>query len=173
MKKYELNPKEEIRLETKPNTVDQARKTYRIYLIGDIVLLVLCAFFKYVMKSIPNFYPLLVLIGLITIAGIVYYVYNMAKAFSGKSEEKYYVTNVRVVVADNEENVLKEIYLSNINKIVEEKVTGKSSDLILNPKEETNPAKLRKHTGSKTLYTSDTIILKAVDAASVRKAIGK
>ena len=173
MKRYELNPKEELRLETKPNTLDIARKNNRIYLIGVLILLVLCGFFRYVMNSIPNFYPLLVLIGLITAAGAIYYIYNIVKGAQGKSDEKYYITNVRVIVADNDENVLKEVYLSNINKVLEEKVTGKSSDVIINPKEETNPAKLRKYYGNKTLYTSDTMILQAVDAAAVRKAIGK
>ncbi len=173
MKKYALNPKEELKLETKPNLVDQARKANRPYLIGTLILLALCFFFRYVMKSIPNFYPLLVLVGLITLAGVLYVGYNYVQAFTKQPDEKYYITNVRVLVCDNEDNVRKEINLSNINKIVEEKVTGKSSDLILNPKEETNPAKLRKHKSDKPLYTADTIILKAVNAGNLRQFLGK
>lgn len=173
MKKYTLNPKETVLLETKPNTLDQARAKNRFLVWGTALLALLCWFFYYVMQSIPSFYPLLVLIGLIAMAGCAYYIFALAKGASGKSDEKYVITNVRIVINDNEGNIKKEITRNNIEKVVLEKVTGSTYDVVINPKEETNPVKLAKHKGNKTLYTSDTMILKAVEGEKVQKLLEK
>lgn len=173
MKKYTLNPKETVLLETKPNTFDQARAKNRFLIFGTAILALLCWFFYYVMQSIPSFYPLLVLIGLIAMAGAAYYIFALAKGASGKADEKYVITSVRVVVADNDGNIKKEITRNNIEKVVVEKVLGGTADVVINPKEETNPVKLRKHKSNKTLYTSDTMILKAVEGSKVQKLLEK
>ena len=172
MKKYELNPKEELKLEVKPDLMAIARKDNRPILIGTILLVILSLFFWYVMQSISSFYPLLLLIGLIAIAGAIYYVVGMLKA-TGEPDEKYYITNVRTIIADKDGNIKKEITNNTISKIVEDKVCGNKKDIIINPKEETNPAKLRKHNANKPLYTADTMILKAVDANKVKELIQK
>jgi len=173
MKKYTLNPKEELRYETKPNKIDQARKANRALLFGSICAALLAWFFKYVMKSIPSFYPLFLLIGLICAAGFVMYIAAILKAKQGEEDEKYYITNVRVVSVDKEDTVLKEVYLRSIDKIVVNKVTGKTADIVINPKEETDVTKLRKHKSNDPLYTTDTFVLYAVDAEKVKEALGK
>ena len=172
MKKYVLNPKEELLLECKPNTMSQARKNNRAIIIGTLFLIVLCAFFLYVMKSIPSFYPLLVLIGLIAAAGVIYYVSALIQGARG-SELTYRITNIRVLEVDAENNVRKEVYLNDIRKVTLEKVSGRLYDVVINPKEETNPTKLRRHFSSRPLYTADTMILEAVDGEKVKELLGK
>ena len=172
MRRYELNPKEKVKFETKPNMMAIARKNNRPVLIGTLFLIVLALFFWYVMQSIKSFSPLLVLIGLIAMAALVYYVVSLLKS-SNEPDEKYIITNVRTLILDNDNNIKKEINNNSITKIVEEKVTGVYHDVVLNPKEETNPTKLRKNVTNKTLYTADTVILKAVEASKVKEAINK
>ena len=172
MKKYVLNPKEELLLECKPDTLSQARKNNRAILIGTIFLILLSLFFLYVMKSIPSFYPLLVLIGLIAVAGVIYYINGLIRGAKG-SDLTYCITNIRVVIVDSDNNIRKEVYLNDIRKINLDKVTGKLYDVVINPKEETNPTKLRRHFSNRPLYTADTVILEAVDGQKVKELLGK
>ncbi|MEA5026943.1 hypothetical protein SDC9_102023 [bioreactor metagenome] len=173
MKKYELNPKEELKFAVKPNVFDQERKKNRMLLLGVIAGAVVTAFFYYVMTSISSFYPLFLMMLLITGIGLVFYLIGLVKGIMGLTNEKYYITNVRIVAVNKADEITKELLISKIGHTISEKVTGKSFDIIINPKEETDPKKLRNHKGSKPLYTADTLILHAVNPDILKGYLNK
>ena len=136
MKKYELNPKEEVKVELIPNVFDQERSKNRVLLLGVMAGAVITWFFYYVMTSISSFYPLFLMMLLLTGIGGAIYLYGFIKGLNGKYSEKYIITNVRLVVVNKDNDILKEMFLSKIYHTMTEKVAGKSYDVIINPKEE-------------------------------------
>ncbi|MEA5017399.1 MAG: hypothetical protein VB009_01620 [Erysipelotrichaceae bacterium] len=168
MKKYELNPKEEVKQELIINVLNQKRKQNQILLLGIIAGIVITWFFFYVMTSIPSFYPLFLIVLLITGIGIFIYIFSFINGLKSRNNERYYITNVRVVAVNKNNEIIKEIYLSKIYRTITEKILGNTYDIIINPKEETDLKKLRKHNKSKPLYTADTMILRAVNINQVK-----
>lgn len=171
MKKYELNPKEEVKVELIPNVFDQERSKNRVLLLGVIAGAIITWFFYYVMTTISSFYPLFLMMLLLTGIGAAIYLYGFIKGLKGNYGEKYIVTNVRLVMVNKDNDVLKEIYLSKIYYTLTEKVAGSSYNVIINPKEETDPKRLRRHRSNKPLYTNDTMILKAVNIDKIKTLV--
>ncbi|MDD2591598.1 MAG: hypothetical protein PHP11_04240 [Erysipelotrichaceae bacterium] len=171
MKKYELNPKEEIKVELRPNVFDQERSKNQILLLGIVAGAIITWFFYYVMTSISSFYPLFLIMLLITGIASIIYLYSLIKGIKGISNERYIVTNVRLVVVNNDNEVLKEVYLSKIFRTITNKVAGKSYDVIINPKLESDPKRLRHHRSSKPLYTNDTLILHAINIDKIGELV--
>jgi len=173
MKKYELNPKEVIKFELKPNVFDQERKNKRILLLGVISGAVVTWFFYYINQSVTNFYPLVIVMAVITGIALVFYCYGLIKGVLKITDIRYIITNVRVMIVNRDDDVLKETLISKINKTICEKVVGGSYNLTINPKEETDPKKLRNHKGKKPLYTADTMILEAINLKLVKDILVK
>ena len=85
--------------------------------------------------------------------------------------KKNFITNVRLVVVNKDNDILKEMFLSKIYHTMTEKVAGKSYDVIINPKEETDPKRLRRHRSNKPLYTNDTLILRAINIDKIKTLV--
>jgi len=173
MKKYELNPKEVIKFELKPNVFDQERKNKRILLLGVLSSAAVTWFFYYVNQSIVSFYPLVIVMAVITGIALIFYCYGLIKGILKITDVRYIITNVRVMVVNKDDVVLKEVLISKINKTISEKVVGGSYNLTINPKDETDPKKLRNHKGKKPLYTADTMILEAINLNLVKDILIK
>lgn len=164
MKKFDLNAKEELLLETEYNPVYEQSKKARVDIYFILVMAVVGAFFLYVMKSIPAFLILAVLCGLVMVGCAIHYIYVIVTAKKNVEEEKYYITNVRVAITNKDGVIKKEIVAGKIKKVEVEKISGSKGTVFINKKEDTSrKAAVKKAKTRQTIYSADTVILRSIN----------
>lgn len=164
MKKFKLNPQEELLASAIYNPVYQERRKARFDLYFIALMIIAGGFFYYVMQtSIPAFLILVLMCALAGVIALIHYIYVIVQAGKHKGEEKYYVTTSRVVVADQDDVVLKEVLSGKIKKCEIERISGNCGTIYINKREDTRrKAQIKKFRTQQIVYTSDTIILKSI-----------
>ena len=160
MKKFEVNPKEELLKEAKHYGGLESLYQHRgdVYII--LAMVVIGGFFYYVSNDIKAFITLVWLTVIVVVICIIHYVgsYIIAKKEDGK--EKYYITSVRVIIADEKDVIKKELVNNRIKKVELEKRFLGGSTIYINKKEDTSrKGKVKQFKSKKAVYTSDTFIL--------------
>lgn len=163
MKKFEVNPKEKLLKEASYSAGLESFYQHRGDLYIALAMVVIGGFFYYVSFDIDAFMALFVLTMIVLVICLIHFIgsYVIAKKEDGK--EKYYITNVRVVITDQDDVVKKELVSTKIKKIELEKKIFGGSTIYINKKEDTSrKGKVKQFKSKKPVYTSDTFILNYV-----------
>ncbi|MDR1795490.1 MAG: hypothetical protein LBR25_08865 [Erysipelotrichaceae bacterium] len=175
MKKYELNPKEKLLLRVDSNPFYAREKRARVWLYCGIAAVGVGWFFNYVQKSIAAFSVLVWLCWLAIVICFLYYAYVWLTKGKDKGKIQYYFTNVRVVEADENNAITREITAGRIKKVDRETITLNTADFLINKKEDTSrKGQLKKFRTQQEVYSSETFIIKGVSkAAKIEEILGK
>ena len=167
MKKFEVNPKEELLTESSYHGGLESLYTHRGDIYIALSMIVIGSFFYYISFDIEAFFALVWLAVLVVVVCLVHFFgsYIVAKKEDGK--EKYYITNVRLVVTDANDVIKKELMNSKIKKVELEKKFLGSSIVYINKKEDASRrGKAKQFKSKKPVYTSDTFVLHFVKNGS-------
>ena len=163
MKKFELNPKEELLLETNSNPVYEKARKARIDLYFIVFLVILGGFFFYVMQTIEAFSVLVIAAGLGIVICAGHYIVVLITAKKDEPEEKYYITNARVAVVDKEGVIKKEVLAGKIKKVIREPISGSKGTVFINKKiDSSRKATIKSNKTNQPVYSVDTIILRSI-----------
>lgn len=162
MAKFQLNQKETLAIHCVSEPVLESNKKTRIYVIISVLLAVLGGFFIYaaVSNSEPIYYVLAAVSLLSAIGFLIYYLAIRQQNAKLKGQYHYYITNIRLVIADGNEMVLKELLLSKIKRIDIEKNGRNSGTVYINRKiDDSAKARLKQRQTNMPVYTNDTFVL--------------
>lgn len=171
---FKLYPSEKSILEVGSYPSLNERKKSRYLLFLAIMFVGVAIFYNY--ASSQDFVLNAVFWGaaLASVISLLTYIMKMIQAKKADNKIKYYVTSTRVVAVDENDKVIREILRNKIKRVDIEYITGKSGDLIINPRELSPQKRYQKELKGQRdrLYSKDTFILEGLkNADEMAKAI--
>ncbi len=102
-----------------------------------------------------------------SVVSLLVYIIKMLNAKKLDGKVKYYVTSTRVVAVDENDKVVREILRNKIKRVDVEYISGKSGDVIINPRDLSPQKRYQKELKGQTnrLYSKDTFILEGLKNA--------
>lgn len=158
---FKLYPSEESILVVKSDPVVEVKRKSRYLLVLGVILLAVGVFYQF---ASTQDYVLLAVAWAALIGGvgsIVAYFLQVAKAKKNGKVFTYYITNTRVVKVDENDQVDKEVVRAKIKRVVVENVTGKSGNVIINPRELSAQDRYKQELKGEvaSTYTKDTFVV--------------
>lgn len=165
MAEFKLNVKENLvdSFESKP--VYLARRDYQIYFILSLVLILGGGFFVYSYLNLDEaMYLVLAFIFFLAAVGTLsYYVFNVVNARKKTGDKKYYLTNIRLVITNNDNQVIRELLLNKVKRVDVEKYGFNKGTIILNKKiDQRRKGQLKQRKTLKPVYSSETFLIESV-----------
>jgi len=167
MKKFEVNPKEELLKEEQYHGGLESLYKNRGDVYVALAMIVIGGFFYYISSDVKAFLALVGLTAIVFVGCLLHFIVTYISAKKEDGKEKYYITNVRVVIADENGAIKKELVNSKIKKIELEKRGFGGSTVFINKKEDqSRKGKAKQFRSKKPVYTSDTFILDHIKGGS-------
>ena len=167
MKKFEVNPKEELLKEEQYHGGLESIYRNRGDIYIAVAMIVIGGFFYHISADVKAFLALVGLTAIVVIACLVHFIVSYLGAKKEDGKEKYYITNVRVVIADENDAIKKELVNSKIKKVeLDKRVMGGSTIFINKKEDQSRKGKAKQFRSKKTVYTSDTFILDHIKGGS-------
>lgn len=164
---FKLYPSEKsiLTVDSLPSLTERKKSIYLVFLA--IMFIAVAIFYNY--ASSQDFVLNAVFWGasVASVVSLLVYIIKMLNAKKLDGKVKYYVTSTRVVAVDENDKVVREILRNKIKRVDVEYISGKSGDVIINPRDLSPQKRYQKELKGQTnrLYSKDTFILEGLKNA--------
>lgn len=165
MAEFKLNLREKLVDSFQSKPIYLAKRDYQIYLVLSLILFLGGGFFTYsYFKFQEAMYIVLTLIFTLSgVGGLLFYLFKLFSATKLSGVKKYYLTDTRLVITNQDDHIIREILLNRIKRVDVEKYGFNTGTIILNKRiDQSRKAQLKQRKTLRPVYSPETVLIESI-----------